>query len=403
MGGLCTHATTKVHDPKTGSAVPSGPVAASLPPAQNDQTAADLDGAVKDKAKTEADINEALIQVTSQPVLGTIETMQNFTDTKDVQKECAARLQELCAKDGQNIDTLIENNGLEPIVKAMELYLSEETLLATCTSLLQQLANTSAGQTAIAASGGLKVLVAVMNDHSDNCKLFEMCCGIFINMAKHNPNIKMRIGTLGGICSILKGMKENGDSLQVQEQACSVLRVLVPSPQNQGGMTAMGGIKVVINALETHSSAVNLQVEGCWVLRNIAYNHRRNQERIGEYGGLAVIIKAMKEHIASPELQQCGCAALRNSVVLCAVNKEVLVTLLGLHRVKHAIECHSTDVKVVEQGLWAVRDIVADCPSALAQAKEIDVAQQIESLKAVHDGCGQICSACQEALKILRD
>jgi len=402
MGGVCTSTATKVLDPKPGSTAPSKRV--QIPPAQNTSVVADLNGIVPPaKLKAEADINKVLVQVKLQPVLGTIEIMQDFSDKEVVQEECLQRVQQLFVEDGQNIQAFIDNGGLKPILKAMELHKSQESLLTTYASALRQIASTSAGQTAIASVGGLQATVTVIDDHSENAKLFETCCQILFSMATHNQKIKMRIGTLGGISAILKGMEKHEDSPQVQQKACSVLRVLVPNSHNQDSMGAKGGIKVVIKALQKYTSVVNLQVEGCRVLCNIAYSHRRNQELVGEHGGLAAVILAMEQHLTSPEVQQHGCAALRNAAANNVANKERIVSLSGLRAVKSAMERHSRDEAVVDQGLWAVRDIVADCPQALAKAHEIDAVQHIESLRASHSGCSQICASSREALKVLQE
>jgi len=364
-----------------------------------DRMLAELSAAPPAKHVSDVDINKLLANILVQPVAGTIEAMRNYPDRQDVQEECAERLLHLCAKDGQNIDKFIQNRGLEPVFRALELHISQHSLLAKCVCILRQVATTNAGRTAISVGGGVKRVVSVMDVCSDP-KIFENCCGIFIDMANNDQNMKLRIGTLGGSSAILKGMRQYVENPQVQEQGCSALRVLVPNPHNQHSIGDMEGIQVVIKALQAHLSVVNLQVQGCWALCNLAYSHPKNQERIGEFGGLASIMRAMGEHISSCEVQQHGCAAVRNAVANNVANKQRFLNLKGVEVIKHALERHSENVKVVEQGLWALRDIISDCPTALAQAMEFGMIEKVESLGAMHVECSQVCAAVREALNV---
>jgi len=363
---------------------------------------AELSAAPPPKGLSEVDTNKLLAQILVQPMAGTIEAMRHYPDRRDIQEECAERLQHFCAQDDQNIDKFIHNKGLEPVFRALELHISQQSLLAKCICVLSQVATTHAGRTAISVGGGVRRIVAVMDGCNDP-ETFESCCGIFADMANNDQNMKLRIGTLGGSSAMLKGMQKYVDNPQVQEQGCFAIRVLVPNTHNQHSIGDMGGIQIVINALQAHLSVENLQVQGCWALCNLAYSHPKNQERVGNLGGLASIMRAMDEHIASSKVQQHGCAAIRNAVANNLTNKQRFVKLRGLEALKHALGRHSENVKVVEQGLWALRDIILDCPPALAQVQELGVIQKVESLGAIHAECSEVCTAVREALDVLRN
>jgi len=365
----------------------------------SDGILAELSAAPQAKSLSEDDKNKLLAQILVQPMAGTIEAMQNSPNERDVQEECADRLQHLCTQDDQNIDKFIQNKGLEPVFRALELHVSQQSLVVKCTCVLRLIATTNAGRTAISVGGGAKRVVTVMDSCNDP-KIFENCCRIFTDMANNDQNMKLRIGTLGGSSAILKGMQQYVDNPHVQEQGCSAIRVLVPNTHNQHAIGDMEGIQVVVKALQAHLSVVNLQVQGCWALCNLAYSHPKNQERIGEFGGLASIMQAMGKHIESCEVQEHGCAAIRNAAANNVTNKQRLVNLRGLGAVKHALERHSENVKLVQQGLWAVRDIILDSPPALEQAKELGMIQNVESIGAMHVECSQVCAAVREALNV---
>lgn len=111
-----------------------------------------------------------------------------------------------------------------------------------------------------------------------------------------------------------------GASNQVQEAACLALRELSVGRDDTDARTAaqlkhfmiIGGLELVFNAMDIHSTYPGVQEAACGVLRNLAFHADDSGANIVSGGGLDRVLSAMRAHLASASVQQAACDALGN-------------------------------------------------------------------------------------------
>ena len=87
-----------------------------------------------------------------------------------------------------------------------------------------------------------------------------------------------------------------------------------------------GAIKVILDAMKTHSKNAGVCKAGCWALGNIAANGKQieaqmkrnhfqnitadNQMRAGKEGAIEVVLNVMRTHSKNAGVCEVGCRAL---------------------------------------------------------------------------------------------
>jgi len=77
---------------------------------------------------------------------------------------------------------------------------------------------------------------------------------------------------LGGIKVVLAGMRTHTGAEGVQEQGCAALGILCRLEANRAKVAALGGVEVVIAGIEAHAGDEDVQAMGCKALRVLCFN-----------------------------------------------------------------------------------------------------------------------------------
>lgn len=98
----------------------------------------------------------------------------------------------------------------------------------------------------------------------------------------------------------------------VQERGCERLWILSWDDENALAIGRVGGIRVLLNALQVFASNGHLQQCGCETLQNLAAVSDWNRREIADMGGIALVVQAMVRHSHHAGIQQSACSALSN-------------------------------------------------------------------------------------------
>lgn len=137
--------------------------------------------------------------------------------------------------------------------------------------------------------------------------------------------------------------------VEVQKAGCMAVHILAAgSTDCQKRLSAIGGIEVVVKAMEAHLSAIEVQTNGCLAISNLAAENAENQRSINSGGGIDAIIKAMHTHDAVEEVQAAACWALCN-LATDEENQDKIGSLGGIATVTAAVARFSSS-EVQERG-----------------------------------------------------
>lgn len=87
----------------------------------------------------------------------------------------------------------------------------------------------------------------------------------------------------GGIKAVVAAMSAHVSNEAVQEAGCAALRNLTVNSDSQAKAAACGAIEAVVAAMTAHGSHVGVQEAGCQMLRNLS--SRANKDKVVSAGG----------------------------------------------------------------------------------------------------------------------
>lgn len=167
----------------------------------------------------------------------------------------------------------------------------------------------------------------------------------------------------------LREMEQNPKSVDAQFDSCTALSLLLTSDRDVDTFHSLGGIELVLKGMRQHSTAMLVQKCSCMVLsvvssplgeRSVAsvdgielsmptQAMRDCQRKLIELGGLDLVLKAMNDHARSVDLQTFGCktiASLASSPearrgMESSINVEQLTSAIKDHQRLRLMECAS--------------------------------------------------------------
>lgn len=245
---------------------------------------------------------------------------------------------------------------------------------------------------------GIEAIVDVMKHNGGFARSISHAALLLSNLAFGNAEIKEKVGTLGGLATIAKGMHDHIDYPAMQARGCLALRNLCynsrknheiagqcgvadalvtairkymedreiahqscvalanmsnESDENRTKIIAAGGGPVLVQLMQKFPQSLTVADDAISVIRNISVGSTQSQTEVGECGGVEWICKAMKKFKNEGRIVEKGCAAIR---YLCFLegNRERVRICGGLEDVVHGLQANMDSVSVVEHALLAI-------------------------------------------------
>ena len=273
--------------------------------------------------------------------------------TPVAQTHAAAVLSDIARLSVRNQRQIISENGIAPLVNLLSKENRPKAKAEAAGALLYLSAGQPATQKAIADAGGLRALVALLNEEDDLCLkkaaggLAALCQGSIENQDAVEKN--------KGI-SKLVGLLKPPYTAEVSAAAAAALAVLAEgNSKNQDKVAAAGGIEPLVYLLEDHpgenrcgigtsgeqgydrASAPGVdgyelaKQEACGALWSLSSGHNLNQIAIAEAGGISKLVVVLGQGSLRAQDQAAGALAalaldnMKNEFSIA----EMMVALLG--------------------------------------------------------------------------
>lgn len=169
-----------------------------------------------------------------------------------------------------------------------------------------------------------------------------------------------KVAATGGIKAVVAAMSAHVSNEAVQEAGCAALRNLTVNSDAQAKAAACGAIEAVVAAMTAHGSHVGVQEAGCQMLRNLS--SRANKDKVVSAGGLEAVVSAMNAHVGDAGVQEAACVVLRK---LCVTtdHQAQAVAAGAIEAVLQALQVHG-----YSSSLGGRRPIMGDDENALTRA-----------------------------------
>ena len=121
-----------------------------------------------------------------------------------------------------------------------------------------------------------------------------------------NADNMTAIAAEGGISVVLAVMTAHTERTDVQVQGCKALSILAVDDNSKREIVAARGIHVVLAAMTAHMGHTDVQELGCAVLGNIGWSNTTLQQHIKDEGGVVVVQAALAASGATTNCKKYG-------------------------------------------------------------------------------------------------
>uniref|UniRef100_A0A8C7ZS01 Armadillo repeat containing 6 n=1 Tax=Oryzias sinensis TaxID=183150 RepID=A0A8C7ZS01_9TELE len=204
---------------------------------------------------------------------------------------------------------VLEHNGLKVLIEAAKAYHDNPPLLSELCAALSRLAVRNEFCQDICDLGGLKLMMTLLADNYESADLSRQVLSAMRAIAG-NDDVKDAVVAAGGVQLIVIVMNKHARNPAVCEQGCACLSVLaLRKPKNCTVIMEDGGALAALQAMKDHQLAVNVQKQACMLLRNLVAHMQNYCQPILDMGAETLIGKAVQKH---PDCDDVGKAALRD-------------------------------------------------------------------------------------------
>ena len=126
---------------------------------------------------------------------------------------------------------------------------------------------------------------------------------------------RMTVGAGGGVHPAMQVMLNFPRSVQMQILAARSLYLFAHNePVNRVLITELGGMQLLLTAMNAYQNEARMHENGLWLLLKIAWNELAGQGSIVEAGGVEVMLCGMRSHIANAAVQRYACFTILSLV-----------------------------------------------------------------------------------------
>uniref|UniRef100_A0AAV2JQI2 Armadillo repeat-containing protein 6 n=1 Tax=Knipowitschia caucasica TaxID=637954 RepID=A0AAV2JQI2_KNICA len=207
---------------------------------------------------------------------------------------------------------VLEHNGLKVVIDAAKAHLSNTSVLSEVCATLSRLAVRNEFCQDICDLGGLKLIMTLLVENYESQELVRQVLSA-IRAIAGNDDVKDAVAAAGGVQLIVIVMNKHITNASVCEQGCACLSVLaLRKPNNCKVIMEEGGTMAAVQAMKTHPNAVNVQKQACMLLRNVVSRTQTYSQLILEMGAESLIASALQNHqdcsdVAKAALRDLGC------------------------------------------------------------------------------------------------
>ena len=156
------------------------------------------------------------------------------------------------------------------------------------------------------------------------------------------------------ISTVLRRMHESGDAI-LQEEYCSILRLLALNMDNQQTLFEAGAISAVLQAMRAHIDKESVLVGSLQALRNLAVSEYTKPAMM-QASVLPLLEQAMSRFPSSSRVQEQGLSVLRNLTTDERI-RDAIVTQNVLDSVLNALTTHAQDAVLQARGCATLRNL----------------------------------------------
>jgi hypothetical protein len=284
-----------------------------------------------------------------------IDATEDFPDQLDVLESALTAMSNLISG-GKSVESLVEEKGVETIVKIIGLFSSQVPVLVRSFDVVAKLAKTGLDhRKAILESGAGESLFSAMVMNPCEVQLHVSAFAALNRLCEGSEeNITAMVNF--GLCDVIvTAMEIHRDEAVLQEFGAELIATLAVIDENKHAIGDNNGRLVLLRAMCVHENHEGV-VAQCMKALSLLTLDLFIVEILIEEGVIEIVFKAMQDYLDSSLVQECGCAILANLAKLSDVVKKRLVDEGALDQINVSMACHENEsslhAKACETILW---------------------------------------------------
>ncbi|XP_059915421.1 armadillo repeat-containing protein 6 [Gadus macrocephalus] len=205
-----------------------------------------------------------------------------------------------------------DHNALKIITAAAKAHVDNFSVLSELCATLSRLAVRNEYCQDICDLGGLKFMMTLLVDSYESQELVrQVFCAL--KAIAGNDDVKDAVVNAGGVPLIVIAMNRHMGNPHVCEQGSACLSVLaLRKPKNCTVIMENGGTLAAVQCMRTHPDVVNVQRQACMLLRNLVSSMEHLCQPILAMGAQPLIAQALQTHgdlgdVFKAALRDLGC------------------------------------------------------------------------------------------------
>jgi len=250
-----------------------------------------------------------------EDLLSTIEQMSQPAHKDMLIPACAILANVIRCSNDINKRAFLRHQGLEIIIDTMVRHFKASELQVHCLSMFQSLSAVDNNyKLAIANAGGILPIVTAMKMNASHETVQSLACWVLSNLATH-AEVKREVGIQSGaVPKIIDAMLKYPDSVEVQQWACRALWSLSVAQEIKTIIVDELGIEALLRAMEIHRNVSIVQERACATMSNLASKNPVNCSKLVRAGCVDSIKVAMETHPFSANVQEKASLALHKII-----------------------------------------------------------------------------------------
>jgi hypothetical protein len=232
-----------------------------------------------------------------------------------------------------------EEGTITSVIRGIHAHPLEENVVKQGCRLACKITEVSNTHADALKSGAAAILLAAAEAHLVSPSICKYTCMALAQLGSTSSPIaqeaRLKISDSGGLRVVMAIIDSHFNVAEVVEDALWLLASMAALPMNRDAIYNSGCVKVVIQLLSRHSFHAGVQVKGISALANVT-QHGENQIRVARLGAIPVLLASMYFHVGHRLVQEHGCRVLSNLAVA-AVNKPAIVELGGIEAILSAM------------------------------------------------------------------
>lgn len=251
---------------------------------------------------------------------------------------------------------IVAKGGVPLIVRAMTTHTRSSNVQSRAISALLCLTTDRTARTQIIDHRGTELISWAMREFSSIPLLLKNGATCLCNLSFGCGESKRRIGRIGGIHVVVNAMNKFPQDADLQARCCLALRNLACGLRaNQWIAGRSQSMEAILRSMERMHADVNIQYQGCIALANICADEWENRMRAAELGVVPIALKILRKNLQNGPMCEHALTLLRNISIQNDHNQVSIGEHDGIELVLSCIKVHRFNKKVVEKGCGTLR------------------------------------------------